>query len=98
MSLTNHLTPETRLALLREGDRRRAWRSLGERRISLSCSQVFNGEQVRIATDGDGKHSLHCPGAECNAGPGEWFFYRSRASSNAVCSAVTEGEIDLSNL
>lgn len=68
-----HLSLEDRLALLRQLDRWRAWKSLDDKRLCLGCGRLFTGHDVEM------RHSatqeaieLHCPTDNCQAIPLDW--------------------------
>lgn len=70
----NSFSDEERLALLREGDRYRRWRSLDDRRVCIRCARVFSGREVVLVSTGDGRSELRCPTGDCDALPLHWLF------------------------
>ena len=75
--MTNRSDAE-RLEVLRASDNWRQWQSLDDERLCIECAQLITGRQVGIVEDGDGKSSLRCPTAGCNAGPRDWFYHGTR--------------------
>lgn len=54
-SLTKEISAEERLALLRKGDRHRAWRSLDDPRVCVRCARAFSGDEVEFVTEAGGQ-------------------------------------------
>lgn len=66
------LADGVKLRLLRAAGGPRPWGSLDELRECVLCEQAFNGRQVRILWDRDGKTHLRCPTPGCAATPNQW--------------------------
>jgi hypothetical protein len=75
-TITNHVTPDDKLHVLRQLDLRRKWKSLDDRRFCLCCKTVFNGREVEIAggTRPLGPLRLICPTENCPSVPADWIY------------------------
>jgi hypothetical protein len=75
-TISNHVTPDDKLHVLRQFDQRRKWKSLDDRRFRLSCKTVFNGREVEIAggTRPLGPLRLICPTENCPSVPADWIY------------------------
>ena len=65
-------TPGRKLALFRESDPLKFWWSLGEMRVCLKCEHLFTGHDIRLAEEGDGRISFHCPTHDCEGTWTDW--------------------------
>lgn len=66
------LSNRLKLALLREIDPERPWRSLDEKRHCAVCERTFNGHQVRVLWNRRGNPRLRCPTPGCRSLPQHW--------------------------
>jgi hypothetical protein len=75
-TISNHVTLDDKLHVLRKLDHRRKWKSLDDRRFCLCCKRVFNGRQVEIAggTRPLGPLRLICPTENCPSVPADWVY------------------------
>ena len=90
--MTNRSDPE-RLEALRASDNWRQWQSLDDERLCIECAQLITGRQVIVVDDVDGKTSLRCPTAGCNAGPRDWFYHGTR-HQHAIAHTVPAEQLD----
>ncbi|MEP6810235.1 MAG: hypothetical protein ABI992_08315 [Chthoniobacterales bacterium] len=88
--MTDQLAPPDRLTLLQKLDRQRVWHSLDERRLCVICRSVITGREVVIREAVTGQPEAHCPTAECNGTPGDWFHYASACAADPAPSKRTE--------
>jgi hypothetical protein len=65
------------LVLLQRKDGHRHWRSLDDERVCLLCHRLFTGRDIRVIEGQDGESEIHCPTADCNSTPRDWFFHGS---------------------
>ena len=75
-TISNHVTLDDKLHVLRQLDLRRRWKSLDDRRFCLCCKTVFNGREVEIAggTRPLGPLRLICPTENCPSVPADWVY------------------------
>jgi len=75
-TISNHLTSDDKLHVLRQLDPRRKWKSLDDRRFCLCCKTVFNGREIEIAggTRPLGPLRLICPTENCPSVPADWVY------------------------
>jgi hypothetical protein len=75
-TLSNYVTPDDKLHVLRQLDPRRKWKSLDDQRFCLCCKTVFNGREVEIAggTRPLGPLRLICPTENCPSVPADWVY------------------------
>jgi len=75
-TISNHVTPDDKLHVLRQRDQRRKWKSLDDRRFCSCCKTVFNGREVEITggTRPLGPLRLICPTENCPSVPADWVY------------------------
>lgn len=61
-----------KLNLLRDHDFAGRWPDLDHERWCLHCGKKFNGHDVRVWQDGDGRLWLECGTPACDGSPIDW--------------------------
>jgi hypothetical protein len=86
-TISNHVTLDDKLHVLRKLDHRRKWKSLDDRRFCLCCKRVFNGRQVEIAggTRPLGPLRLICATENCPAVPADWVYPDESLTDQSCC-------------
>jgi hypothetical protein len=79
--MQKHLTPKTRLEILRKVDRLRKWNSLDDERVCVVCERIFPGRQIDIVRDQRGRYLLQCPTTGCPSYVAHWFYVGNAASA-----------------
>lgn len=69
------ISPEEKLALLKEHAIGAEWQSLDDRKWCLHCESEFTGHSVRVYRDNDPGVWLECGTPDCDGSPVDWANY-----------------------
>lgn len=91
--MTEELSPEERLRILRLTDLKRRWYTVEDKRLCLICERVISGGEIRIS-GGPANYRLSCPTPDCPGTFSHWFLYRPSAPPPAAPLKDGAGEMD----
>ena len=78
--MSQELSSQERLKILRLTDEERRWYTVDDKRLCLICERIISGREIRIE-GGPEKFSLACPTDGCPGTYSHWFLYRPAAGS-----------------